>query len=657
MKNFSQAIIIIASFLFVINCERNDVKPDKIRLLLIKIDNTYLSPSETKKDLPIDKSIIIKFETVIDTNTVNKSILLQKSSNSSTISGNFSFENDNRTIILTPLQNLLNNTEYTIKVTKELRGKNHETFPGIEYRFSTINGVLTVDSIRLNGVLFNSSVPLRDVDFSNIKVDILFSDPLDEANYQSFFVFTGFTSPTYTLLNGNRKLSITYTGKLDYYKRYFFNISSNLTSKNGFPFNGFSGSFYTALDSTDKFPRISDNELLTLVQRQTFKYFWDYAHPVSGLTRERYGSGETVTSGGSGFGLMTIPVGIERGFITRTEGVERINKVVDFLTAADRFHGAWSHWLNGSTGKVIPFSTNDNGGDLVETSYMAQGLLTVRQYLNPADSYESSIIDKINTLLNSIEWSWYTRGGQNVLYWHWSPTADWAMNMQVRGYNEALITYFMAATSTAYPISASVYHNGWANNGGIINGKTFYGITLPVGYDYGGPLFFAHYSFLGLNPTNLHDQYANYWQQNVNHTLINRQHCINNPRTNVGYSADCWGLTASDEPNGYGVHEPTRDPGVISPTAAISSIPYTPEYSMKVIRHFYYLLGDKLWGDYGFYDAFSINSGWWASSYLAIDQGPIIIMIENYRTGLCWNLFMSAPEVQQAMNKLGFSNN
>jgi hypothetical protein len=287
---------------------------------------------------------------------------------------------------------------------------------------------------------------------------------------------------------------------------------------------------------------------------------------------------------------------------------------------------------------------------------MAQGLLTVRQYLNSADSYENALIDKINVVLQSIEWNWYTKNNENVLYWHWSPTVGWTMNMQVRGYNEALITYFMAATSTSYPINASVYHNGWANNGGIINGKSFFGITLPVGYDYGGPLFFAHYSFLGLDPTTLYDQYANYWQQNVNHSLINHQHCINNPRSNIGYSADCWGLTASDEPNGYGVHEPTRDNGTISPTAAISSIPYTPEYSMQAIRHFYYLLGDKLWGDYGFKDAFSVNSGWWASSYLAIDQGPIIVMIENYRTGLCWDLFMSAPEVQQAMTKLGFSN-
>ena len=280
----------------------------------------------------------------------------------------------------------------------------------------------------------------------------------------------------------------------------------------------------------------------------------------------------------------------------------------------------------------------------------------MRQYLNPNDDSEEAIISSINNLLNTIEWSWYTRDGQNVLYWHWSPDYGWDINMQIKGYNEALITYFMAASSETFPIDAQVYHKGWAGSSFFVNGKSFYGIQLPLGFDYGGPLFFAHYSFLGLNPVNLTDQYASYWTQNINHTLINRQHCIVNQKNYTGYSADCWGLTASDDPAGYKVHEPTKDNGTITPSAALSSMPFTPEESMQALRHFYYVLGDKLWGSYGFYDAFNSHEGWWTSSYIAIDQGPIIIMIENYRSALCWNLFMSAPEVQQAMIKLGFSN-
>ena len=286
---------------------------------------------------------------------------------------------------------------------------------------------------------------------------------------------------------------------------------------------------------------------------------------------------------------------------------------------------------------------------------MAQGLIAMRQYLKPSVPEEKSLIDRINVLFNGIEWDWYTRGGQNVLYWHWSPNYGWDMNFKLQGYNETLITYIMAAASTSHTIPAAAYHQGYARSGAIKNGKTFYGYVLPLGYDYGGPLFFAHYSFLGLDPRNLSDTYANYWTQNVNHSLINWKHCVVNPSKYINYNASCWGLTASDIPTGYGVNEPTNDRGTISPTAAVSSLPYTPEQSMQAIRYFYYIVGNKMWGQYGFYDAFDATKNWWASSYLAIDQGPEIVMIENYRTGLVWNLFMSAPEVQAGLTKLVFT--
>ena len=254
-----------------------------------------------------------------------------------------------------------------------------------------------------------------------------------------------------------------------------------------------------------------------------------------------------------------------------------------------------------------------------------------------------------------MEWDWFTRGGEEVLYWHWSPEFDWEMNHAIRGHNETLITYVLAASSPTHSIDSSVYHKGYARNGEIVNGVDYYGIKLPLGEELGGPLFFSHYSFLGLDPRNLSDRYANYWEQNVNHSLINRQYCIENPNNFEGYGADCWGLTASDNHQFYGAHSPTNDLGVITPTAAVSSIPYTPEQSLQAIRHFYYELGDRLWGDYGFYDAFNQSQKWWTDSYLAIDQGPIVIMIENYRTGLLWDLFMSAPEVGEGLQKLGFS--
>jgi len=413
----------------------------------------------------------------------------------------------------------------------------------------------------------------------------------------------------------------------------------------------------TAIDSSRKFPVISDDALLTLVQQQTFKYFWDFGHPVSGLARERNTSGETVTSGGSGFGIMSIVAGINRGFVTRAQGLARMQTIVGFLkNTAQKFHGAFPHWLNGTTGVVIPFSTKDNGADLVETSYLMMGLLTARQYFNGADAAETALRADINVLWNGVEWLWFTQN-QNVLYWHWSPNYNFEMNHPIRGWNECLITYVLAASSNTFKINPSVYTLGWAGNGsnGFINGNTYYGLQLPLGPSYGGPLFFAHYSFLGIKPNGLADTYANYLTQNTRHTLINNSYCKANPLNHFGYSDSVWGLTASDIPNGYAASSPTNDLGVIAPTAAISSLPYTPVESMKALKFFYYVLGDKLWGEYGFKDAFSLKDAWFANSYLAIDQGPIIVMIENSRSGLLWDLFTSCPEVKAGMLSLGFS--
>jgi hypothetical protein len=228
------------------------------------------------------------------------------------------------------------------------------------------------------------------------------------------------------------------------------------------------------------------------------------------------------------------------------------------------------------------------------------------------------------------------------------------MNLPIRGWNESLITYVLAASSTTHAIPKIVYDNGWASNGGMKNGKTFYGIQLPLGPDFGGPLFLEHYSFLGIKPTNLTDAYADYALQTKNHTLINYSYCVANPKK-YGYSDSVWGLTASDIENGYKASSPTDDAGFIAPTAALSSFPFTPTESMKALKFFYYVLGDKLWKEYGFIDAFSLSNPWFAGSFLAIDQGPIIIMIENYRSGLLWNLFTSCPEIKTGMSALGFT--
>lgn len=514
---------------------------------------------------------------------------------------------------------------------------------------------ISLTDLKLDGRAFSYTYSGTSI---NPEMVFTFSEPIDHTSAQSAFVLVdavGNAALNVTFSHGDSTLTVRAVAPLKYLTSYSFQVSSSLASTTGKKLDSdVLVKIVTTYNPADKFPRISDNELLDLVQKQTLKYFYDFAHPVSGMARERNTAGNTVTSGGSGFGIMALIVGMERNFISRSDGINQANKMVTFLEKADRFHGVWSHWIDGNTGKVIPFSTKDNGGDLVETSFLIQGLITFRQYLQPTDTVGNNLINRINKLWNEVEWDWYRKNNENVLYWHWSPNYNWEMNFPMYGYFEEQITYFLAASSPTHSIPKMVYSNGYGKNGSIVKNTTYYGIRLPL--ESPSPLFWVHYSYLGLNP-HFSDEYANYWEQNVNATLINRAYCIANPKKYVGYGESCWGLTSSDNQSGYNAHSPSNDLGVITPTAALSSFPYTPNESMQALKFFYYTLGDKLWGQYGFYDSFNLTTAWTASSTLAIDQGPIIVMIENHRSKLLWNLFMSAPEVQQGMIKLNFTSN
>lgn len=428
----------------------------------------------------------------------------------------------------------------------------------------------------------------------------------------------------------------------------------------------------TTIDSTAKEKEItlsplSEDSLMTLAEYQTFQYFWDNAEPNSGLGRERthmdnvYPDNDQniVTTGGSGFGVMAILVGVERKFITRQQAYDRFVKIVGFLEKADRFHGAWPHWINGETGKVKPFGQKDNGGDLVESAFLVQGLIAVREYFKDGNADEKKLAQRIDKMWKEIDWNWYTNG-KDVLYWHWSPTYDWQMNFPVGGYNECLIMYVLAAASPTHPIKPSVYHNGWARNGSIVSTEKYYNTEVVLDHyehdkDPVGPMFWAHYSYLGLDPRKLKDKYADYWKLNENHAKIQYSYAVDNPKDYPYYGEYVWGLTSSYSTNGYDAHRPTNDTGVISPTAALSSFPYTPKESMNFLKYIYAPAADSLVGTYGPYDAFDLGDHWYLKRYLAIDQGPIPVMIENYRTGLLWNLFMKAPEVQKGLDKLGFT--
>ncbi len=419
---------------------------------------------------------------------------------------------------------------------------------------------------------------------------------------------------------------------------------------------------------------MSDEELMTMVQEASFNYYWDGAEQESGLSKENTnGRQNMIATGASGFGIMALIAGTERGFISRKEAVERFTRIVNFIEKADKYHGAVAHFIDGKTGKTEPFfGKRDNGADLVETSFFVQGLLAAHQYFNKDNAEEKNIRQKIDKFWKGIEWDWFKQTPDSkYLYWHWSPNQGWVINHNLIGWNETMVTYLMAIASPTHSVPASMYYSGWASQekraqdyrkdwgksdeGAMYtNGNTYYGIKLDVGVNKGGPLFFAHYSFMGYDPHGLTDRYTNYFKNNQNIAKINYLYCVENPKKQKGYGKDGWGLTASDGPNGYNPDEPVEreDTGKLTPTGAIASFPYTPTESMAVLKNFYLNYGDFLWGEYGFRDSFDLNNNWCSPIFMGLNQAPMTVMMENHRTGLIWNLFMSHPDVKAGIEKL-----
>ena len=404
---------------------------------------------------------------------------------------------------------------------------------------------------------------------------------------------------------------------------------------------------------------MSDEELLTMIQQACFRYYWERAHPNAGTARENFpGDDRIVATGASGFGIMALIVGVERGFITREQGITRMLQIVRFLQKADRFHGVWPHFMNGATGKRMPvFDQYDNGADLVETSFLMEGLLTARQYFNRNSASEKLLYSHITDLWNTVEWDWFRRTPHgDALFWHWSPEYSWHINHPLTGWNEVMITFLLAIASPTHNIPTQLYYSGWAGApANYLNGQTHYKIKLDVGPGTGGPLFFTHYSYMGFDP-HVEDRFTDYFENNRNIARINRAYCIQNPHHFKGFGADCWGITAVDGPQGYTPYEanPELDDGTIAPTGAIASFPYTPEASMQALKHFYRELGDRLWDIYGFRDAFNLQEDWFSRINMGLNQAPMVVMIENYRTGLVWKTFMSNREIPSMLESIGF---
>jgi hypothetical protein len=407
---------------------------------------------------------------------------------------------------------------------------------------------------------------------------------------------------------------------------------------------------------------MTDDELLTMVQEASFRYYWEAAEPRSGMTRESTpGNDDIIALGASGFGIMAIVTGAERGFVTREQALDRLFRIAGFLSAADRFHGAWPHFLSGATGHRLPvFDLYDNGADLVETSFLIEGLLTARQYFKTDGPRGRELYDRVTKLWEGIEWSWFaSMPTHDALYWHWSPEYSFYIANRLTGWNEVMITYLEAIASPTHGIPGSDYYTGFVGEGSAnryANGESYYGIKLDVGGGTGGPLFFTDYSFMGFDPRGWRDRFTDYFNNNRNQTLINHAYCAHNPNHWKGYGDDTWGLTAVDGPDGYVPYEPTQqlDDGTIAPTGAISAIAYTPELSLTTLRHFYRDLGAQVWDIYGFRDAFNLQRNWYSGITMGLNQAPMVVMIENYRTGLIWKNFMANPEIPHMLQEVGF---
>jgi exo beta-1,2-glucooligosaccharide sophorohydrolase (non-reducing end) len=484
----------------------------------------------------------------------------------------------------------------------------------------------------------------------------------DLLRYQIYRSWDGEKFVPIGIQQGQLNRFVDFVGKAG--QKAYYRISAVNISGNESPLSA------TVSASTRPF---SDDELLDMVQEGCFRYYWEGANSNAGMAIEILpGDENLVAVGASGFGIMALIAGVERHFVTREQCAERLVKITRFLRKADRFHGAWPHFLNGTTGKAVNyFGKYDDGGDLVETAFLIQGLLAARQYFNRDNAAEREIRQSITELWRGVEWDWYRKTPtSDFLYWHWSPDYEWYISHPLVGWNETMIVYLLAIASPTHAVPASMYYTGWAGQSDFAvkyrqnwsrttqgdhytNGSSFYGFKLDVGEGTGADLFFTQFSFMGFDPRDKHDEYTDYFRNNRNIALINHAYCAQNPRNYVGYSAECWGLSAGINAGG-GRPLSRDDNGTICCSASVGSFAYTPKESMAALKHFYRDLGSKIWGIYGFHDGFNQTQNWFDPVWMGLNQAVIVVMIENYRSGVVWKSFMANPEIQLALDAIGF---
>ena len=404
-------------------------------------------------------------------------------------------------------------------------------------------------------------------------------------------------------------------------------------------------------------PFASNDEFLDYVQETSFDYFWYCANPSNGLVPDRSATGSACSIAAVGFGLTAIGIGVDHGWITRTQGVARMLTTLNtFLqgpqgpgtTGTIGYQGWFYHFLDMNSAVRANSELSS-----IDTVLLLAGILYAKQYFNRTSADEASIRTMADAIFNRVNWTFMSQG-TNAVAMGWQPTSGFTGYGNWIGYNEAMILYCLGLGTATNPLPASAW-NRWTSGytWGTYYGQTY--VSFP-------PLFGYEYSHCWMDFRHIADSYMNshnstYFENSRRAALAQVAYCSTAPH--VGYSSTVWGLTACDgpPPTGYaarGLPPVGLDDGTIAPTAAGGAMPFTPEYSLPTLLAFYNRFRIHIWTSYGFRDSFNLGQSWYDTDELGIDQGPIVIMIENYRTQKVWQLFMQNAEVQRGLQRAGF---
>ena len=407
-------------------------------------------------------------------------------------------------------------------------------------------------------------------------------------------------------------------------------------------------------------PALTTEALLDTLQHTAFDYFWNEANPTNGLIKDRSTLSSPCSIASLGFGLSAICIGIDHGWVSRDDGRARIRTALQTLWTKPQgnalsgtigYKGLYYHFLD------MPgaLRTWDCELSTIDTALLFAGIIDAKQYFDTADPVDVEVRALADSIYYRADWE-FMRNFAPSIYMGWKPGTGFSTFGQWIGYNEAMILFILALGSPTHPVPATTW-TAWTSG---YNWSTQYGQTYVIF----PPLFGHQYSHCWIDFRSIYDTYmANrgitYFENSRRATLAQRAYCIANPSGRVGYGANQWGLTASDGPTGYnarGAPPSQNDDGTISPTAVGGAVPFAPEVAIPALHHLYDTYGPQLFSTYGFRDAFNltVNPDWYDTDYIGIDQGPIIVMIENYRTGKVWQRFMANPDIQRGLQRAGF---